>query len=307
MLNVTGTICWFLWIPSQSSNIVPRFGILVIGLFVNALLLVGIMIDPLKCFKNCSSYLIVNLSISDILTCTSGILIQYWRPCTKEFELYRLMYLPPYVSSVSILAMAFDRYMSCVHPMKYRVLITRKVTLYIIFLQWLISIGLLSLEILFPNAFWVTYLRCTLGFVEILTAAIMYGRAAYILKRNSEYLRRLSGVSSTSSNEEKKHVRLVSQKRLTTTMFLVSLLTIVTLTPNIIYESVSGEGYIIIDEHSDIQESDLVKDPYHVWLMTLIYVNFSVNPFVYVWRLKNYRKTLIILLRRLGLCPARSE
>ncbi len=304
MLNITNPICWFNWIPSQSSYIIiPRFGIMFIGIFANIILLVGLIKDPLKCFKNCSSNLIMNLSITDILTGFSGILIQYWRPCNKEFEVFRLMYIPFYICGTSILAMAFDRYMSCVYPLRYRTYVTREVALGIIFLQWFLSIGFSVLEFLFGQyANWTTYVGNTIGLAIVSIAAIMYGKAAYVLKNNSQMLKNMSGIPSASTYNT-QHGRLQNEKRLMTSMFLVSCITIITLTPNYIYESVFGEGYAIVEKYSpdDPEIAGRVKDPIHVWLDTLMYVNFSINPFIYTWRLKNYRKTSKILLQKVGL------
>jgi hypothetical protein len=54
----------------------------VIGLLSNSLLLFGMIQDPLKCFRNFSSYLVINLCVSDILTSLTVIAVTVWRsPC----------------------------------------------------------------------------------------------------------------------------------------------------------------------------------------------------------------------------------
>ena len=235
----------------------------------------------------------MNLAISDILTNLSWFLVQYWPRCINEFSLHPLIYLPPYVGGLSIATMAFDRYMSCVHPIKYRIQITRNLTLAIIFLQWLLSLGLLAFQTIFANDRWQVYARSGMALFVLLGVVIMYSKAAFVLKNNSSYLKSVAAVSTTVQNKA-DHARMVNEKRLLTTMFLVSFLTIATLTPLMIYMSA-------IDD-SSMSYTRMGSNPVYVSLTTLLFVNYSINPFIYIWRLKNYRITFKMLLRELGFC-----
>ncbi len=125
-MNETELICSFRWISLSIPYmyIIPRYVVMFTGFFANVFLVIGLIMDPLKCFKNSSSYLIMNLAVSDILVNLMWFLAQYVRPCVHGSSAHPLVYVPPYVGCTSIATMAFDRYMSCVHPFKYRILIT---------------------------------------------------------------------------------------------------------------------------------------------------------------------------------------
>ncbi len=47
----------------------PLITISVLGVALNVLLLVAFLKDPLKCFRNSGTYLVMNLAVSDCLTC----------------------------------------------------------------------------------------------------------------------------------------------------------------------------------------------------------------------------------------------
>ncbi len=47
----------------------PLITISVLGVALNILLLVAFFKDPLKCFRNSGAYLVMNLVVSDCLTC----------------------------------------------------------------------------------------------------------------------------------------------------------------------------------------------------------------------------------------------
>ena len=50
-------------------NIIPVTVMPVLGVVSNALLLVAFIKDPLKCFRNSATYLVMNLAVSDSLLC----------------------------------------------------------------------------------------------------------------------------------------------------------------------------------------------------------------------------------------------
>ena len=283
MLNESVSICSSELISVPFYHIIFRYIITLTGIFSNLFLITGLILDPLKCFKNSSSVLIMNLGLTDVLTCSSAFLLLHWYPCTNRYFIFRVLNLPSYIASSSIFTMAFDRYMSCVHPFKYRIIISTKVTISAIVLQWLLCAGYLMFEMFVPNL--ELYSRCVVTICILLSAAMLYANAAYVLKINSRYLQGAAELSSRSQNRTQS-ARLVNEKRLLTTMLFVSLITIATLTPVSIYESYTGINYFL-NEHSEMSE----QDPYHFWVRTLFLINFSVNPIMYAWRLINYRQT----------------
>ncbi len=301
-MNETGLICSFRRIPLSVPYmyIIPRYVVMFTGFFANVFLVIGLIMDPLKCFRNSSSYLIMNLAVSDISINLLWFLAQYVRTCVHGLSAHPLVYVPPYVGCTSIATMAFDRYMSCIHPFKYRILITRNLILTITFLQWLFSLGLAILEIIYADGIW-EYCRCALTLLILLSAAIMYGKAACVLKNNSRYLKSVAGDSTSAQNNRAQQTRLVNEKRLFTTMFLVSFITIITTSPLMIYVTVAAEKYMI-NEDLYISTIRIGGDPVRIWLGTLFFVNFSINPLMYIWRFRNYRATFKIILKILGFC-----
>ena len=291
-------MCSYPSVSPPISFIIPRYLVIFIGLFANIFLVFGLFKDPLKCFRNSSSHLIMNLAISDILTNLLWFLVQYWKPCINGFSLFSVVYLPPYISCCSITTMAFDRYMSCVHPCKYRIWISRNVTLIIILFQWSVSIGLLAIETIYQGDIGQPYLRGGMVLLVVISGAMMYCKAAYVLKNNSRYFTSMAAVSTTAQNRT-QNARLKNERRLFTTMFLVSFITIITLIPLGTYMILLRKIYVS-KEYMNYTYTLWSADPVHTWLTTLFFVNFSVNPFVYTWRLKNYRKTFKVLLRNVG-------
>ena len=263
----------------------PRYVMILTGILSNMFLLVGMAMDPLKCFRNSPSYLIMNLAVTDMLTCCTMLLVFIFKSCRKRHEMYEFFKLPPYIAYTSILTMACDRYMSCVHPFKYRVLITGRVALRVILVQSLCCAGYVIFEMLLLNV--ALILKFFIALLIIFSAIILYARSAYILKVNSRYLKNATIIACNSEGRFTRNTRMVNEKRLLRTMLLVSSISAVTATPFIIYESVTRTIHYVNKNSLDILE----RAVYLPWLQTLLLVNFSINPLMYVWRLRNYRAT----------------
>ena len=273
---------------SCSTPVLPHFQIIsrvifaVIGLLSNSLLLVRLIKDPLKCFRNSSSYFVTNLCISDILTSLTVIAITFWRnSCIDGVRVYIFFRVPLYISFSSILTMAFDRYISSCHPLKYKIFITKTFTKCLILLQWLFYIVESIFELFYEKCFF--YPTYILGICIVLSSVIMYAKAAYVLKKNSKYLRSI--MDQPSSVFRHQEVRLLNEKRFLSTIFMVSCISVATFCPLIIYDSINGEPYYL-NYAKPWSFIGIIK-----WgLFTLFFLNFWINPFVYTWRLTSTEK-----------------
>ena len=187
--------------------------------------------------------------------------------------------------------MAFDRFMSSVYPLKYKIVITRKFTLRLILLQWTFQTCSVTVEFFFEK--WFLYPKLLMGIGEVCSAVVFYGKAAYTLKKQSGILKRMSGCSP--SVKHFNEVRVKNEKRFLNTLLMVSVMMVFTLNPLILYElCVAGRRYY---ENERLPSSD--RDDIHMWLFTLNFVNFWINPFLYSWRLAKYRRTFLVILKKI--------
>ena len=89
----------------------------IFGAVSNALLLVAFIKHPLKCFRNSGTYLVMNLSVSDCLTCVFySYIVVHPKPLIFQLILAWLAC----VSLVSITCISIDRFLIVAYPMKYR-------------------------------------------------------------------------------------------------------------------------------------------------------------------------------------------
>ena len=121
-------------------NYLPIYFTLFAGISSHLLLLICLVKDPLKCFRNSATYLIANLAFSDLISCVFG-LIQILDVSEEMRNVVSyILSTVMFASLLSIFSIAIDRYMLTVHPFKHRVLLNgRRIAI------WIVSIWLLSL------------------------------------------------------------------------------------------------------------------------------------------------------------------
>ena len=261
--------------------LIPHHILSFIGIICNILLLIGLIKDPLKCFRNSASYLILNLAFSDLLTCVYKICDIYWNLCVEfDVNVIQIFDVAEYISWLSILFISLDRYLSVVHPMKYNILVTGKKTFVVILLQWVFCIISVLWEIFFKRI--GIYTLHTIAFLLVFSSTFFYAKTAYKLKEKSRYLMRQEDISLTAKRSQ--NVRLLNEERFLWTIFLTSVITITTLMPLIMHDAVTYTRY-----------GDGNTTTVYIFLYTLFVINFVVNPFLYCWRLKRYRKTCRLL------------
>ena len=259
---------------------------LLIGVLCNAMLLYGLVKDPLGCFRNCSSYLIMNNTFSDLLLCLYKFAKYYWRTCTKEMIVSRWCAAPVHISFLSVFFLALDRCLIVIYPFKYRVLMNGKKAVAIIIFQWMFTSLNVYLKRHLENA--VSGFRLLSGIFMILSSCFLYVKTIFHLKKEAKYLdfqksENWSTARKTITQKRKRNV--LKQRRFLHTIMFIACLFIFTLSPLLVFDLVNdNHGY-----------GDPVKERVHMCLYFLFYSNFVINCFVYYFRLTNYRKTFKLL------------
>ena len=285
----TAIICASISLPIY--HFIARLTAGLVGTSANTLLLVSLIYDPLKCFRNSSSYLILNLCVSDTMVCIEQIIVLFLpTTCINGKNFYALFHLPGYVSYSSIVTMAFDRYMSSVYPLKYKIIITRRFILRLLSVQWLYYMCSVTVEFFYEK--WLAFPRLVSAIFILVSAIVMYGKAAYTLRKKSKNLRRMLDFSSSTKQFHGK--RAENEKRFLTTLLMISCMTVICSGPLMIYEMTIGRRYF---ENERLPPEE--RDKNHMWLYSLFFINFWINPFLYSWRLTRYRKTFLVVLKKL--------
>ena len=251
----------------------PIYFTLCVGVVSHLLLLICLIKDPLKCFRNSVTYLIMNLALSDFTVCATGLLRMLG--VTQSTVIVSVSNTALLASLFSIISIALDRYMLTVHPFKHRVLSTgKRVAIWIVSIWLLCLCPLLKGLIVGPDkvtdstAYQAIFI--IIASLTFFTNLITY----FSLKRRA---REISQQQSQSRNR-------VLEEAFLKTIMIVAFAQIATLVPACTDALINGWM---------VSGSVMVQIIYAMY-----FLNFAINPFLYIWRVRSYRQTFLLVFCR---------
>ena len=251
----------------------PVIIISILGVVSNVLLLGAFIKDPLKCFRNSGTYLLINLSVSDCLTCVCYMLASVY----AIFRFLSNWFLN--LSFVSIASISVDRFLIVAYPIKHRISSKRKAMVLWLAAIWLVSCVIPVCKMFFESSTEIDgsayVIFCG---ILIILSTVMYSSTYYKLKKQS------SNMALHSSTEcRAQEIRILKEKRFLKTIIVIACVAFVCTVPFMVF--------LIIDYFTLLPVDDAASQMALMLLLSIFLTNFAVNPLIYILRLPNYRKT----------------
>ena len=258
----------------------PLITISVLGVAFNVLLLVAFLKDPLKCFRNSGTYLLMNLAVSDCLMClfAPSFLLMYVLPDWYWiFELFDWWFGT--VSLVSIASISIDRFLLVAYPIKHHILMNGKVII-----LWLAAIWIVSCTLPLKGLFYDRKNNEIIGVIIIITSVVIYACTYWKLRKQAKNI-----ALQNSSESRAQEIRILKEKKFLNTIILIACVAFLSTVPSMVFFQIS---------ESLTRWNDILVEIFIEIFMFIFYANFAVNPIIYVIRLPNYRKTFYLLYWR---------
>ena len=258
----------------------------------NSLLLVTFLVDPLKIFRNPTSYFLIGLAIVDLLTaliqepiyatCFMLMYFQHpsWTKCKSwmKFTAYFSAF-PISISASIVFAFTLTQYIVVASPLRYGRMITKKKALLSVVAIYLYHTFFCCLPLMgvpqeTKHAIDLFFHRYTVVLVTIVVYIILH----YTMKKKMTAGRSLQ-------SEEGRHVQVQrSFFRLNVVLLIIMIMFFV---PSVLLMTIR----FFLD---DIFTARYGIRVLVVNLMTdnLLYLKFLFDPIVYAWRMSKYRKSL---------------
>ena len=273
----------------------PAVIIAILGMISNMLLLVAFAKDPLKCFRNSATYLVINLTVCDCLACLLGPMFHVSVLTTAHSTGWRRIYtLFVYcfatASMISITSISVDRFLMIAYPLKHRVLVRGKALIVWLAIIWISSSSFFAVKMFYGD------LEKTLdviiesgGIIIVIFSSVLYASTYYKLKKQSSNIALQNSIKCRAQEK-----RILKEKRFLKTIILIACIALVCIVPPLIVFQLSKSM-------SNVPASIFAG---------ILYINFAVNPLIYILRFPNYRKTFYLLYcsrRRCGLWKVRAK
>ena len=258
----------------------------------NSLLLVTFLVDPLKIFRNPTSYFLIGLAIVDLLTaliqepiyatCFMLMYFQHpsWTKCKSwmKFAAYFSAF-PISISASIVFAFTLTQYIVVASPLRYGRMITKKKALLSVVAIYLYHTLFCCLPLMgvpqeTKHAIDLFFHRYTVVLVTIVVYIILH----YTMKKKMTAGRSLQSEEGRHAQVQRSFVRINVVLLIIMIMFFVPSVLLMTIRFFLddIFTARYGIRVLVVNLMTD----------------NLLYLKFLFDPIVYAWRMSKYRKSL---------------
>ena len=262
----------------------PYFVICFCGFILHSLLLYVFFKDPLKCFRNSGTILVINVAVSDFMTCLICPFYLSVKDIGWSKTLRFLVYTTANVSIETISLISFDRFLLVAYPMKHRYLTKGRKILICLASIWLGSFVFPAKQVIYREQQYDQLVLNCFGVTLILVSAVMYTLTYFKLKKQSQNIQALQNSVESRAQE----LRIRKEKQFLRTILIIACIAFTCIVPSTLISTFSMY----------IQPS--TTRIFVIIAYCMVYINYSINPLVYILRLPNYRKSFYLLYCKRG-------
>ena len=194
-------------------------------------------------------------------------------------------YLFSAVSFLGVVAVSVDRFLAVHLHLRYQELVTHKRVVVVVITKWLcsafvssiVSWGFLSTRDLMESVV------AAFGFI---VTFVVYIRIYFTVRRHKNQIHSMQIQEVAHSDEIKNFVSLIKS---TVSIFYVYLLLLICYLPFFICVAVVR-----------IYGSSIALKQFFLYSMTLIFLNSSLNPVIYCWKMRHIRHAIMNILRKMS-------
>ena len=202
---------------------------------------------------------------------------------------YQVMNISGYLFSTAsflgVVAVSVDRFLAVHLHLRYQELVTHKRVVVVVITKWLcsafvssiVSWGFLSTRDLMESVV------AAFGFI---VTFVVYIRIYFTVRRHKNQIHSMQIQEVAHSDEIKNFVSLIKS---TVSIFYVYLLLLICYLPFFICVAVVR-----------IYGSSIALKQFFLYSMTLIFLNSSLNPVIYCWKMRHVRHAIVNILRKMS-------
>ena len=188
-------------------------------------------------------------------------------------------------SFLGVVAVGVDRFLAVHLHLRYQELVTHRRVVVVVIDKWVCSAfvslmifwGLLSTQQL------INLVGAALGFI---IALVVYIRLYFTVRRHKNQIQCMQIQEVTHSDEIKNFIALIKS---TVSIFYVYLLLLICYLP-----------FFICSDVMRMYGSSIALKQFFLYSMTLIFLNSSLNPVIYCWKMRHVRHAIVNILRKMS-------
>ena len=193
-------------------------------------------------------------------------------------------YLFSTASFLGVVAVSVDRFLAVHLHLRYQELVTHKRVVVVVIGKWLCS-AFVSSTVFWglPSVWNIT--ESVLAAFGFIVTFVVYIRIYLIIRRHKNQIHSMQVQEVAHSDEIKHFIVLIKS---TVSIFYVYLLLLICYLPFFICVAVVR-----------IYGSSIALKQFFLYSMTLIFLNSSLNPVIYCWKMRHVRHAIVNILRKM--------
>ena len=250
------------------------------AIILNGLLLVVFAVDPLRCLRNISSYLIINIALADLVTGTAILIWTTqtwpWLSFLCEQIVLSSIWLGYTVSFLTITLLSCERFIAIKYIWSANRIVTKQRTMYAIIIIWLISCS--SFVLISPTYRQIYILSLSTFFEFCVIVVVIFYVKLWRTRR--------------SHSQQESAIAVRQEMKLTVVVFILLVILVFTTLPLMFTYQIIILASLICKTRFCLGKA-LHSLP--LQLFPVFAINFSLNPVIYAWRLPKYRRSFYLL------------
>ena len=266
-----------------------------LGILLNLLLLFAIWRTKTSEFRNGTSYIIGNLALADSLTGLAVIIYIIGHEDLTTFQL-SLVWTTIQASLLSLMVLSIERTIAFAYPFKSGTIVTIRRTILVLICIWLISVscGVFVRYYKVPSQFALTVVFESSVVVFTISHGVIFVKMQRRNKQMHVFTRNIS-------RDTRKAMHQSANNHVTKVVLILIFVLVVTVLPYMIaLQLIFWNRLQLKPPLNDQVLAGVIKFAYYFYPIELL--NFIVNPVIYAWRLKRYRRAFYEALAPFNCC-----
>ena len=191
-----------------------------------------------------------------------------------------------FASCFGVTALSIDRFLAVHLHLRYKELVTRKRVVAVVILTWIFSAFLSLMKLMGPRkkerfvVYTVTNILC------LVTTALLYLKLYLVVKHHTNEIQALQLQQAAGQSKQTSNALKLRKSALGT--FYVFLVFLVCYLPQLCH-------YFATTIHGTNNTGRILSR----YAFTMVFLNSSLNPLIYCWKMRHIRHTLMNMLRKM--------
>ena len=272
----------------------------------NGLLLFVMYKDPLKTFRNSTAIFVLALGITDLLTgCVTAVDVGICH-ILEGFGIQYILLQAKLTSQCTVRAslliittFAVERFIAVAFPNVYRFSVTIRKTIIACILCWVLAIFTSCLELLIHRDLYDVIFLYLVFILPLITVCVTYFTTYWLMKNKTMRMRPLGkttlqapecGSMRRKKGTEISELSLKLRAHLMKTALLIIFVFVVSLLP--------FWSFTMIGRYCKSCTKERWFVACYRFSIPVMYINSALNPFLYAWRIRSYRRSFQVLFER---------